>query len=478
MNKAKSTLRMIAELVIMGALIVGLGLGIQALLRQASPREAGEGQVAGQPYPPPSAAPTSTPEGYVRLTPTRIVVWPGQFRDTSSGTPYPPPAPPPTSIWTQEPEPVEPPTETMVPAPTRPPTPVVTPIPVAEPPFVSAQPEHSPEPYDVIFRDGNTLRIIDQDGKNERLLLDVGVYDGLYLAGKYAGGTWISPSPDGEKLAIVLGNVAEVDDLTRGEALKVGLYLFEVKTNTLELLVEDGLEPSWSPDGSLLAYRNWFTGSLWIVNLATREMKERFSVAQAGMATLIDWSPDSRRLAFVNAPSTMGAIGEVWVADVAGNAPATQLTPIEMYAGCLDWAPSGNLILFFSQFADYLSAISPTNLWIVDPDTGLRRQLSYDFGISPCFAEWSPDSAWIVFQARNYLEGKNNPGDIWLIASDGGELKRLTADQTNNMAPSWVSSTRIVYLREGMGIWEMDLTDGAVRQVSPQEIGFGYFVSQ
>ncbi|MCP4289159.1 MAG: hypothetical protein GY792_32855, partial [Gammaproteobacteria bacterium] len=85
---------------------------------------------------------------------------------------------------------------------------------------------------------------------------------------------------------------------------------------------------------------------------------------------------------------------------------------------------------------------------------------------------WSPDGEWIVFHGTNMLEGATYPYDLWLLARDGSGLKRLTSDLADEHYPQWVSGHKIVFLKFDQGIWEMDLNDGTLRQLSPQSYDF------
>ncbi|MCP4283140.1 MAG: hypothetical protein GY792_01620, partial [Gammaproteobacteria bacterium] len=51
-------------------------------------------------------------------------------------------------------------------------------------------------------------------------------------------------------------------------------------------------------------------------------------------------------------------------------------------------------------------------------------------------------------------------------------LKRLTSDLADEHYPQWVSGHKIVFLKFDQGIWEMDLNDGTLRQLSPQSYDF------
>jgi hypothetical protein len=393
---------------------------------------------------------------------------------TEPPTPAPSPTPTPTEETTflsPFPTPTLEPTIPLVPTPL--PTPVVTPIPVAEPPFIPLPPGPA-EPYIMAFREGNVIRVINSDGTNERVLLDIRARSSLFLAGRSVGVMpfeWGSPSPDGQQLALVLSNIEAPS--YKGEKPEFSIHLFDLNAERLRLLVQDGVEPAWSPDGTRIAYRSTRTSGLWVVDIATGSAKEIFAVEQAEMVdqvNFITWSPEGKRIAFIGSVGGMASTGEIWIVDADGEGKSVKLAPMEMYAGRLNWSPSGDQILFISDSGEHVTPEEPLSLWVVNVETNEQRQLTQNITISGGPPIWSADGRWIAFTGTNILEGELSQYDLWLVAKDGSELKRLTNDPASDLYPSWTPAhNRIVFQKRDTGIWEVDLGDGTFKQVYPQD---------
>jgi TolB protein len=146
------------------------------------------------------------------------------------------------------------------------------------------------------------------------------------------------------------------------------------------------------------------------------------------------WSPDGRRIAFTSSrsmpPGYQGEFrfySELYVMDADGS----NVQRITFSVGMVDfqpaWSPDGRRIVVArgpgtSPPPDHLTA--PTDLWIIDLDTGREQQLTNSPETWEGFADWSPDGRRIAFEGDLAEPGND---DVYTIGVDGRDVRRLTS---------------------------------------------------
>lgn len=170
--------------------------------------------------------------------------------------------------------------------------------------------------------------------------------------------------------------------------------------------------PSWSPDGSKIAYSHVAQDNtteielglsqIWIIDLETGE---KGFVTQGYNP---DWSPDGNKLVFNE------SFGHVSIVLVNGDS-LEQLTPNNKSLFSPAWSPRDDYIAMSSTSSD------DAGLWIVKTDGSELTHVNYPGGGSP---DWSPDGNSIVF------------GDTMLsiIEIETGETRTLPL---HGSYPSW-----------------------------------------
>ncbi len=82
----------------------------------------------------------------------------------------------------------------------------------------------------------------------------------------------------------------------------------------------------------------------------------------------------------------------------------------------------------------------------------------------------SPDGSHIAFVLRTTdLEANQGRTDLWLMRSDGTDLRRLTTNPASDTGPQWIDNRTVAFLStrsDSQQIWAIDIDGGEARPVS------------
>jgi len=205
------------------------------------------------------------------------------------------------------------------------------------------------------------------------------------------------------------------------------IYTIRPDGSALTLLTEplDGMgggAPTWSPDGTRIAFYN--AGALYVMNSAGSA--ENW-IAEVDYCCDFEWSPDGNRIAFSASP---GGVANLYVIGADGsnrnqitNSPAADREP--------SWSPDGSQIVF-ERFAGQFGG---PEVYRVDADGSDEVQLT----TNPWSDEdptWSPDGARIAFK-RGYEQGGESYSAIYTMDPDGSNLLNVSGGPGNDEQPSW-----------------------------------------
>lgn len=205
------------------------------------------------------------------------------------------------------------------------------------------------------------------------------------------------------------------------------------------LTFEAGLqsEPTWSPDGSLIAYSSNRGGKFDIWVQPDGEGEPAQVTKSPGHNWQPDWSPDGRQIVFRS--ERMG--GGLYVIPALGG----NERKISSFGYRPSWSPDGGTILFDTQIA---SIGGPPRLFLATLDGGAPREILADFvkefnTLSASHIGWHPAGRQISIASTHRKLGWG----FWTVSVDGGRAVK------SELAPEVDSRRREADLALGKFVW-------------------------
>jgi Tol biopolymer transport system component len=256
--------------------------------------------------------------------------------------------------------------------------------------------------------------------------------DGIYLIDAQRAQAWKVPgtvqlgeptwSPDGSLLA-----VEGWDDSGSN------VYTIRPDGSDRRLVLKNAWSPSWSPDGNrLVVVHGDGAGSLATVRTDGSDLQS-FTFASGNDSDVSEpvWSPDGKWIAFVGGQGAVdlvspdgGEKGFRRIADSGWN---------------LAWSPDGSKLAFETaeKAKDYRQEVV-----VLDLATGQRATLASRPNHPISAPAWSPDGKEFAFLSSRPMPkastggcGGEMPMDLWVMNADGSKPHRLS--EGNYSQPSW-----------------------------------------
>lgn len=263
--------------------------------------------------------------------------------------------------------------------------------------------------YPALSPDAKSVAFVRDEGLGLYRLCVVGV-DGRGLQCLTASAAPLgepSWSPDGSRIAFIRGYDPTVNGYAAINACSPEICVIEIangkETNPTQGL--GGTDPAWSPDGTRIAFSSLRDGNYEIYTMDLKGDQLQRLTHTGWAEAEPSWSPDGRRIAYVS-----------------------HLIPYSNLE--CGFMPTGGL-----GGGDTVEATSSVYLMSVDGSN--QTGLAGTTGTTEL--SWSPSGAWLAL-ALNF----NRDQQIYVTDLRGGSPSKLTSDPMPKSSPSWARSQTAV----------------------------------
>ena len=282
-------------------------------------------------------------------------------------------------------------------------------------------------------------------------------------------------SPDGRRIALSV-------DRNRAGAGVSGSRLWVIDADgrnlrgltTAEHPYDTHTSPVWSPDGKTIAYQGYDDGNYWIDVVGADAGGQRQLTPKAGPYWDTDpvWSRDGRAIMYSSGRNTVyvkpdgsgrrvvasveetwnpGVVwspdrrrftaligGDLWVLRADGTRLAMLFEDLvdkpERWSG-IAWSPDGRKIAFSVREGRGASGEADTEIYVVDSDGRELRKLT-DNDVLDDLESWSPDGRAIAFTTN-----RDGQSEVYLMDADGRDQRNLSLSPASDYGAAWSPRT-------------------------------------
>jgi Tol biopolymer transport system component len=252
----------------------------------------------------------------------------------------------------------------------------------------------------------------------------------------------------------------------RDDVLNSDIYIMDANggTDVQRLTTDPAYEdfPAWSPDGTQIVFASYRDGDsdLYVMDADGGNVEQLTDVGTGAWDHNPTWSPDGTRIAF-RRTLCISCNSYIYVMDADGGNVHQPMDAGNWSDTSPTWSPDGTRIAF-ARFQDGYAA-----LYVMGADGTNVQQLTDVPGIDDSPA-WSPDGTRIAFRSNRDGDGDldevgdDGDFDIYVMDTDGGNLKQLTDVPGVDYKPTWSpDSSRIAFASNRDGDFDLFIMDAA-----------------
>jgi Tol biopolymer transport system component len=230
--------------------------------------------------------------------------------------------------------------------------------------------------------------------------------------------------------------------------------------------------PAWSPNGGQLVVEGvhaffgppefeWleYSSDLYVVDAATSGASPWRALTTNGLSKSPSWSPDGRRIAFVE-QEVLFEKSHISLIDAAGGA-TVRLTNGDGYYGRPLWSPDGTRL----AFSAWVSGSDQSQIFVVDVDTRTSARIT-PAATSDYDPSWSPDGSRLVF--TRFREEPRGTYHFDLVVSDvdGRNVRRIASPADYASAPAWSPDGRQIMFATSAGLYVVNADGSALTRIT------------
>ena len=272
-------------------------------------------------------------------------------------------------------------------------------------------------------------------------------------------------SPDGSKIAFegndpVYGNLPEIYVMT---ADGTGVQQLTTSAGFLE-----HREPAWSPDGTKIAFSGGTSSGdrdIYVMNAADGSNVVDLSNSSGRWDDEPAWSPDGSKIVFVgNSRSPYRDRDSFLYVMKADGSNQVQLTqgPLDRQPA---WSPDGTKIALARYIKDQDPASNAIpDIYVINAVDGSgATDLTQSPNVDDISPSWSPDGTRIAFMSDR--DARIYRYDVYTMSSSGGDMVDVSCEPADDSWPGWGSNTTPLPPTPctPYGVTASPLDDGSIR---------------